>query len=1549
MARDLNDWLEAGGKAIGEGLEWAGDKTADGLEKVGWQDGANAVRSGANAVANRLGADVGEVALGQTDDPKKLIHGSASKLRATASHLSDFQTAFDLTGEGLKGLDHDGIQGASAEGFRTKAQKQPPLWFAAADAFETAAGALNRFADTVEWAQGRAQEALDEYKTAVEMSVAAHDAYNKWVDSYNVAVRAKQDPLPARPMGFTDPGTDGIKAAREKLAEARRQRDEAARAVVQSLRTARDAAPPLPSAAMQLASQIFQIGVETEHLGGGVVKGAAGAISFFRAVDPTDPYNRMHPAEYKMQLSGMGVGLMSMVNDPNTAASRMYDGFMKDPGEGVGKFIFEAATTKGVGAGASAIRRGATLGRLANGELPKPHLPDAPDHKPSARDNLNENKPDKSREQDCKTCVDDPVDVATGRMVLPQTDLVLPGSLPLVFGRTFESSYRSGRWFGPTWASTVDQRLEIDAEGVILVQPDGSLLEYPHPEPAGAPVLPTLGRRLPMTRDADGWYTVTDPETGQVRHFSEDGLLSQIDDRNGAWIAFTYEEETGAPLALSHSGGYEVHMTSAEGRITGLALADGTEILRYGYSDGHLTEVTNSSGRPLRFGYDALGRITSWTDTNDRHFNYVYDARHRCIAQSSTNGHLNVRFAYEDGITTRTDSLGHATRYVVNDHAQVVAETDVTGATTYFTYDRYNRLLTRIDPLGRSIRLSYDDSGHLTSIIRPDERVSRAEYNALGLPTLVVNPDGTTIRQTYDTQGNRTSLTDPSGATTVFRHDERGHLAAATDAHGHTTTTRFNPAGLLMSTTDPLGATTTYGRDSFGRIATITDALDRTTRLTWSVEGRLLRRVNPAGDSESWTYDGEGNLLTQTDAAGGVTTSEYGDFDLLTARTGPDGARYSFAHDTELRLTTVTSPQGLEWGYTYDAAGRLSAETDFDSRTLTYGYDASGSLVSRTNALGQTTTYDRNALGQIVGKTTPAGTTTYTYDACDRPTSVSFQDSTITWQRDKAGTVISETVDGRTLAFSHDATGRRTTRVTPTGLTSSWTYDAAGNRTSLTTAGRTLTFERDAAGQELTRTVGAGLSLTQEYDAAGRLTTQTVMGPKGYPLQRRDYSYRADSYLTGIDDSQTGTRTFTLDSAARVTAVEAPRWSERYAYDEAGNQTRATWPNRHPGTEAQGGRSYTGTRINQAGAIRYEHDALGRVTLRQKTRLSRKPETWHYDWNAEDQLAAVVTPDGTRWRYAYDPLGRRKAKQRLSAEGSVVEETIFTWDGATLCEQTNGPVTLTWTHKGHHPLTQTERIDNESVDDRFFAIVTDLIGTPTQLLYEDGTTAWRTRSALWGTTTWNSDATAYTPMRFPGQYYDPESGLHHNLFRTYDPEAARYLTPDPLGLSPAPNPAAYVHNPLIGADPLGLAPEECPARGPYDFREPHPDHLPKPNLVDAMRAAPKGDYIDCTEISDYIMRQANGDGRIVHYITPSGNLRTPETGPDGIIVKDYVFHQVYTDGRYIYDPTLSPDPIPRGDYERALRSQNGERVIRLNGEADLNELAKLHRTTDWRR
>nr|WP_276311269.1 RHS repeat-associated core domain-containing protein [Streptomyces scopuliridis] len=129
-------------------------------------------------------------------------------------------------------------------------------------------------------------------------------------------------------------------------------------------------------------------------------------------------------------------------------------------------------------------------------------------------------------------------------------------------------------------------------------------------------------------------------------------------------------------------------------------------------------------------------------------------------------------------------------------------------------------------------------------------------------------------------------------------------------------------------------------------------------------------------------------------------------------------------------------------------------------------------------------------------------------------------------------------------------------------------------------------------------------------------------------------------------------------------------------------------------------------------------------------------------------------------------------------------------------------------YAGLRPLAQREfKTDRaqEKIDRRFFAIVTDLSGSPSELVAGDGSLAWRARSTAWGATQWNRDSTAYTPLRYPGQYFDPETGLHYNVNRYYDPDLGRYITPDPLGLAPAVNHYAYVPNPFTLADPLGLA------------------------------------------------------------------------------------------------------------------------------------------------
>ncbi|MEU2560082.1 putative T7SS-secreted protein [Streptomyces longispororuber] len=1463
-------------KATGEGIEWGGGVAAEGLDRLGADGAADAVDDYTDKIASKLGADVAEQQLGDTEEAEELVHGNPGTIRASAGHLKDFAKAFDKVGGGMRSLDSSHWRGRAADTFREKFAVHPAKWLRAAEACEQAGEALSRYADTVKWAQGQARDAVDLYKKGKRASDTALDAYNTRVSAYNLALMLDDEDPGPRPGPFKDPGRADIERAHEILAEARRQRDEAGRVAAAVVRAALTHAPAEPSPLARLKANgvdaVKATNMELLHAGGGILKGGAGVVNAVRGVNPFDPYNLTHPAEHLQNVNTTLAGLLSTATHPDRAVKDAYESFKKDPSEFGGRLLPEVIGTKGSGLARGGIRAGAGRGLRDAAE---------PGGGRGAREALGDDHARHGRCDDAKVCKGtDPIDLATGTMYLPQTDVTLPGALPLVFRRRVQSGYTQGRWFGPSWTSTVDQRLEIDSEGVVLVTEDGLLLAYPHPAP-GVPTLPSRGPRRPLDR-VDGGYTLTDPGTRQTWHFADrgDGLavLEQIDDRNGNWITFAYDAD-GAPRSLAHSGGYHVRLTTEAGRVTALHLTgaapDGTdqELVRYGYTDGRLTEVVNSSGLPLHFTYDEADRVTSWTDTNGRGYTYAYDDQDRCVAEGGTDGHLALRLTYDTTdpatghrVTTTTTGEGHTRRFLVNDAWQVVADIDPLGAVTRYERDRHDRLLSRTDPLGHTTAFRYDEAGNLLHLVRPDGREATAEYDEHGLPTRVVAPDGQVRRHTYDERGNRTSTTGPAGGTTHFTYDGAGRLTSVTDPLGNTTTVRCDAAGLPVETVDPLGAVTRYERDAFGRPVAVTDPLGATTRLEWTVEGHLARRVAPDGTTESWTYDGEGNCTAYVDALGAVSTYEYTHFDLLSARTGPDGVRYEFTHDTELRLTRVTNPQGLTWSYAYDAAGRLASETDFDDRTLTYAHDAAGRLRARTNALDQTVTFERNALGQVTRKEVDGRATTFAYDLTDQLAQATGPDgTTLTLLRDRFGRLRSETVDGRALTYTYDALGRRTGRTTPAGSVSTWTYDAAGRRTRLTTSGRTIDFAYDATGREVARDVAGFAAFTNAFDELGRLTGQTVTARDGHAVQHRAYSYRADGHLVGVDDLLNGARRFDLDPAGRVTAVHAANWTETYAYDEAGNQTTADWPATHPGHEATGPRAYTGTALTRAGAVRYEHDALGRVILRRKTRLSRKPDTWRYTWDAEDRLTSATTPDGTVWRYAYDPLGRRTAKLRMAPDGTTVtERTDFTWDGTTLCEQTTtapahlpNPVTLTWDHAGLRPIVQTERIaprgapeageepgadthtgptwthatthppsetsdspaasglqpasaaspaSQPEIDSRFFAIVTDLVGTPSELVDERGEIAWRTRSTLWGTTAWTADSTTYTPLRFPGQYFDPETGLHYNYFRHYDPECGRYLTSDPLGLAPAPNPVTYVQNPHTWTDVLGLSP-----------------------------------------------------------------------------------------------------------------------------------------------
>ncbi len=98
----------------------------------------------------------------------------------------------------------------------------------------------------------------------------------------------------------------------------------------------------------------------------------------------------------------------------------------------------------------------------------------------------------------------------------------------------------------------------------------------------------------------------------------------------------------------------------------------------------------------------------------------------------------------------------------------------------------------------------------------------------------------------------------------------------------------------------------------------------------------------------------------------------------------------------------------------------------------------------------------------------------------------------------------------------------------------------------------------------------------------------------------------------------------------------------------------------------------------------------------------------------------------------------------------------------------------------------------------------DHLGTPIQIVAQNSAIVWAAQHDSFGKTTVTTN-TIENNLRFPGQYYDEETGTHYNYFRDYDPGTGRYIQSDPIGLEGGLNTYTYVeNNPLSNIDPLGL-------------------------------------------------------------------------------------------------------------------------------------------------
>lgn len=1059
------------------------------------------------------------------------------------------------------------------------------------------------------------------------------------------------------------------------------------------------------------------------------------------------------------------------------------------------------------------------------------------------------------------TAAGDPVDVAGGRVfTAPQLDLVLPGPLLLLVHRSYSSAATDRDvGLGRGWSCSLSWEIEVRRRTLVLHRPNGARLTLPIPG-VGEPV--QVGQGAVLQRDESG-YTVIDAD-GRVHLFQpsagEPGLwrLSGIADLSGNRVSLHYRDD--ALDLIVDSAGRFVHVRRApDGHIAAFDVDGGggrcARHRTYEYDgEGDLVIVRDGAGSPLRFTYDEH-RLTRMEYASGLTVHHVYDGQGRCVETwcdhggapdpaladdaprtladgvTPAKGFLHAKLEFGDDFTQVVTSL-QVRRYETNALGTVDKATNGGGVTT-LDYDGAGHVLAHTDPAGAVTTYRRDARGRLTEVIDPGGARTSFAYNGRGNLTEVVDALGHFARYRYDELSRLVETVDDLGSVVQFAYDHRGQRVRATMPNGAETRFRYDAHGNLVELVEPHGAPRRMHYDEFGRVLGYQDERGARTEFSYDARGQLVAVRMPNGGTQRIDHDDDGRPTRVRGADGGAFELSWGGYNVVHELRRPTGEVVRFRYDRECNLVQVINERGEVHRMIRDAAGRIVEERLFDGRIRRYTHDAAGNLLVIEGEGGERTELVRDACGRVVKRVHSDDTAdVFEYDALGQLVAAENEQVRCEHAYDARGRMVRETTTfgGRTYSVEseHDAAGKRAAIRTSLGSVVRFERDAMGlPRKAHLGDGATIEFRWDVMDSELERRLpGEGL-VRSTYDVMGFLSERSVRAA-GAPAVGADepswvgrlppgttfaaaYASSPGGDLLEEHIAGLGKTLFAYDPAGRIlsrTPAKGPPEAYRY---EAGAGPHEAGPGAPARTYGPGGR------LLARGDTLYRYDQEARLVEKRPSR-GDDPGV-RYEWSARGLLAAVVLPDGTRVENIYDPYARRVAK-RVVSPGGRVTTTRFVWDRDVLVHEIREPEApagdtavsyRTYVHRGEAPLPLAHRDTRITADGRRESgWVHYLLGPgerPDLLVSDAGEVLGDLSATVWGMARSGAPAQAETPLRYPGQYLDAETGLSYNRYRFYDAEIGRYISADPIGLAGGLDPFAYAHDqPFRFHDPLGLAP-----------------------------------------------------------------------------------------------------------------------------------------------
>jgi len=978
----------------------------------------------------------------------------------------------------------------------------------------------------------------------------------------------------------------------------------------------------------------------------------------------------------------------------------------------------------------------------------------------------------------------------------------------LLTGILDESSVRFQSYsYNAAGQATNDQRAGGVASYTVTYNSDGS-----------ADVLDPLGTSrhhgmttmfgVPYVTSVNGTCESCSPTTGWAYDFN--GQLNQSTDFNGN--VTTYQ----------HDG---------EGLLTGTVGGSGSSTPRPIQTDWNDTLHVPTERRWLDYNYNIVTK-TDW----------VYNARGQALAECRIDMGVSAAASYVCAATgtppagvrrttyTYCDAVGSGCPLIGLRLSSTGPRTDLTQTTTYTYY------------------ASSSASGCGTP---------GSACHQLGDLYQVTDAIGhVTTYASYDGAGRVTRITDANGVNTDTTYSPRGWLASRT-VGGAATSFTYMPYGAVQTIKDPDGVTTTYGYDSAHRLTDIYDAQNNDLHYTlnaagqktgeqvftssgtsvrgktnnFNALGQLTSIVDGLGQtvfnaSANGSYDTNGNLINSTDGRGFQRHLTYDALNRLYvtvenyqgADTATNNTTTTLGLDALDRTTSVTDPRTLVTNYTYDGLSDKTGLQSPDSGASSSTYDAAGNVQAHTDAKGTVATSTYDALDRRTATTysSSVSNVTYTYDEANsvtgcassapigRLTRLIENAVTTTFCYDARGNVVQkkQTVSGATdsTTYAYTAGDRLQSVLTSDHTQVSYGFDVNGHISGVQVApsGSTsspLTVVSHATwlpfGPINAYTLGNGQVIARTYDANYRLTDETTstsfmlhfaLDPMG------------DIVAKGASPgANPASETYQYDPLYRLTTVSSPTAvEESYTYNRAGDRLSKTASGLATGTYLYS----TGTHLlSSIGNASRANDLNGNTTG-----SVIGAQTYGFNYNGRQRITLTQANGSTVGTFVYNALGQRVYK--------ATPNIRFDYDEAGHVLATYGASSRDYVWLGDLPVALVDNTTSGSVTTSTINYVTaDGLDTPREVVNGAGAIiwAWSYAGNPFGEQQPSSSTGYLLNLRYPGQWYDSETGTMDNGYRTYEPYLGRYSQTDPIGLDGGISTFAYVgNNPLMYVDPLGL-------------------------------------------------------------------------------------------------------------------------------------------------